>query len=296
VVYAEVFKLLLNACFGKMAQNNANHLKLTVTTSQEKAELLVSRPRFRSLEEYELDGETVFWMEQEQDTISHNMPIQGACTIFSNAKLRMLEFVYDFVDRFIPRDDYQVMYTDTDSMWIAFTKTNPFGLPNPEDMPATPDQVVPRPRSSLCRPSLREEFEYEKANYMVLNKYDERTPGLFKTEYEARELACVGAKSYYALRLRYEGEDENDQSGWMWPGVKKGAKGIQERNELSMELHKRAVFDEDFEKEVTNRGFRYFPQEGLQLYEQVKRGVNGVYDKRIVLPNHVNTRPRQWNE
>ena len=62
-------------------------------------------------------------------------------------------------------DDYKVMYTDTDSMWIAFTKKNPFGLP--KELPDTPDQIVPSIRPSLCKPYLMQQFARDKQNYMV---------------------------------------------------------------------------------------------------------------------------------
>ena len=63
------------------------------------------------------------------------------------------------------RDDYPVMCTDTDSMGIAFTKKNPFGLP--KERPETPDQIVPSIRPSLCKPYLMQQFARDKQNYMV---------------------------------------------------------------------------------------------------------------------------------
>ena len=37
------------------------------------------------------------------------------------AKLRMLEFFYDFVDKYIDRSDYMILQMDTDSNYFVFS-------------------------------------------------------------------------------------------------------------------------------------------------------------------------------
>ncbi len=49
------------------------------------------------------------------------MPIQIACSIYDDAKLKMSQFYYDFVDEYINRSDFQYIEMDTDSAYIAFT-------------------------------------------------------------------------------------------------------------------------------------------------------------------------------
>ena len=45
--------------------------------------------------------------------INHNLPVQIGFFVYSYAKLRMLEFFYDVIDRFISRDDYNLLEMDT---------------------------------------------------------------------------------------------------------------------------------------------------------------------------------------
>ena len=45
--------------------------------------------------------------------INHNLPVQIGFFVYSYAKLRMLEFFYDVIDRFISRDDYNLLEIDT---------------------------------------------------------------------------------------------------------------------------------------------------------------------------------------
>ena len=45
--------------------------------------------------------------------INHNLPVQIGFFVYSYAKLRMLEFFYDVIDRVISRDDYNLLEMDT---------------------------------------------------------------------------------------------------------------------------------------------------------------------------------------
>ena len=49
------------------------------------------------------------------------MPIQVSSAILSYAKLRMLEFYYDFLNKFVDISSMNMMYMDTDSCYMAIT-------------------------------------------------------------------------------------------------------------------------------------------------------------------------------
>jgi len=53
--------------------------------------------------------------------ITQNMPLQIGCSVFDDSKLRMYEFYYDCVDKYIDRSDFQYIETDTDSAYMALT-------------------------------------------------------------------------------------------------------------------------------------------------------------------------------
>ena len=86
-----VWKLLLNAAFGKMGQDNSKYKSTTITNSPEKANRRIYRATFSDGYEYNCDSlETVYEINCRKKIINQNMPIHGAATVFSNAKLRML--------------------------------------------------------------------------------------------------------------------------------------------------------------------------------------------------------------
>ena len=68
-----------------------------------------------------------------------NNPIHVSIAIYQLAKLRMLQFYYDCIDRYFDRSDFQYQEMDTDSAYIAFSADKPF--------------------ETLIKPELKEHFE-----------------------------------------------------------------------------------------------------------------------------------------
>ncbi len=105
----------------------------------------------------------------------------------------MLQFYYDFIDKYIERDDFEMCQMDTDSNYFAFSSDN---------------------MNKLIKPHMRAESENDKCNYLPSESqelhptfqvegtrftyamYDARRPGLFKIEKETDKLASVCSKMY----------------------------------------------------------------------------------------------------
>ena len=90
------------------------------------------------------------------------MPIQVAFNVLDNAKLRMTEFYYDCIDKYINRSDYQYMYMDTDSAYMAVT----------DDF------------EKLIKPEMRGDFEKHKNEWFPRTDTDEHKA------YDKRNLDC----------------------------------------------------------------------------------------------------------
>ena len=85
-------------------------------------------------------------MEKTKKKIILDLPIHTGVFILNYAKLRMLEFYYDFLDYYLSREDFQIMEMDTDSNYLGITAENV------ED---------------LIKPELKEQFEREKHYWFV---------------------------------------------------------------------------------------------------------------------------------
>ena len=108
--------------------------------------------------------------------IKQNMPIQISSAVYQLAKLRILQFYYDFLDKFVSREDFQLIQMDTDSMYMAITDENFEKLIKPE---MKSDYNANR---HLWFPSISDEkveFDMKGKKYLTSKKqYDKRTPGL----------------------------------------------------------------------------------------------------------------------
>ena len=90
-------------------------------------------------------------------------PYQCGISVYQLAKLRMLEFYYDFLDKFIDRRDFELLQMDTDSFYFAMAAND---------------------LEEIITPELRDLYTKEKSKWLVTDKYSKRVPGLFKPEFK----------------------------------------------------------------------------------------------------------------
>ena len=77
------------------------------------------------------------WTAETKQKINLDLPIHLSVFILNFAKLRMLEFYYDFLDYYLPREDFEMVEMDTDSNYLGISAEN---------------------LEDLIKPKLREEF------------------------------------------------------------------------------------------------------------------------------------------
>ena len=61
-------------------------------------------------------------IESRKKNVKINRPFQVGIVVYQLAKLRMLQFYYDFLDHYVDRRDYELIQMDTDSMYFAGEK------------------------------------------------------------------------------------------------------------------------------------------------------------------------------
>jgi hypothetical protein len=78
--------------------------------------------------------------------------------VYGYAKLRVLEFAYDFLHKYLDPSDYEWIQTDTDSVYLALSKEN---------------------LEDCIKPELKDEYESRKSEWFVClpDGSDKRTPG-----------------------------------------------------------------------------------------------------------------------
>ncbi len=185
--------------------------------------------------------------------LSVDRAYQCGIAVYQLAKLRMLEFYYDFLDKYVDRRDFEYCYMDTDSAYFAISGEN---------------------LQDVVRPELLDTYDKDVGNWLVTDKFSARTGGLFKVEFLGFRMIALTAKCYFV-----EGKD----------GTTYSCKEMSEKqNEMTWQRYMAALKGNlDTGK---NTGFRVHDQ-GMVPYEQNKLELSAYYDKRYVLEDGIHTRP-----
>ncbi|TYZ57451.1 hypothetical protein PybrP1_010839 [[Pythium] brassicae (nom. inval.)] len=261
---AEMMKLIGNSAFGRSGMDKRKHKQVTYVSGDENIKAITEKNNFNGFDELNDSYE----VSMNKRIIRLNNPIHLSIAIYQLAKLRMLQFYYDCIDKYMPRDCFELLEMDTDSNYFAFSDPQPF--------------------ENLVRAELKEHFEAHKNEWFPRDdtpenaKYDRRTAGLFKEEWRGDGMVSLSSKNY----ICYLPDAGNKQ--------KCSAKGVQQSggknaNILNPESFKRVV-SERITMEATNSGFR-INKCGMSTYIQIKTGLSYFYDKRKVLADGISTAP-----
>ena len=101
---AEVFKLLGNSVYWKMIKAVKQQTCVIFTKDEKVVDRALQNQYFKDLEE----------VESRKLRIRINRPFETGISVYQLAKLRMLEFYYDFLDHYFDRRDFELIQMDTD--------------------------------------------------------------------------------------------------------------------------------------------------------------------------------------
>ena len=141
-----------------MIEDLIRHLSTIFTSNERKVDEALRSPFFADLEEIG----SAYEMKKRKRTVQIKRPYQCGIVVYQLAKLRMLEFFYDFLDKYIDRSDFELCYMDTDSFYLALSGNS---------------------LDDIVKASLKKEYLSDKTNWLATDKFSERTPGLFKLEF-----------------------------------------------------------------------------------------------------------------
>ena len=157
-----------------MIENLEKHMNTKFTTDEKLIDKIFRSPYFDDLEEI---SNGAFEVSQRKSRVTITRPYQCGIAVYQLAKLRMLEFYYDFVDKFCDRRDFEVIQMDTDSLYMALSAKD---------------------FDDIIKPDLKELYKDEKPNWLVTDEYSKRVPGLFKPEFKGKRMVALTSKCYFA--------------------------------------------------------------------------------------------------
>ena len=169
---AEVFKLLGNSGYGKLIEASERQTNVIYTKDEKVVDRALRSVHFSDLDEL---GQA-YELESRKPRITIRRPFQIGIAVYQLAKLRMLEFYYDFLDRYFDRKDFELIQMDTDSNYMA---------------------ISAKKLEEIVKPELQTEFEAKKQEWLTWDKWSSRTPGLFKLECEGSRMIALCSKCYF---------------------------------------------------------------------------------------------------
>ena len=271
-IMAETKKTQGNSSYGALCMDKSKHTNVNYYKGHVNASQAVNEPQFRKLTC--LDEDRQFYeVHSAKDKITMDVPIQLAVFILNLAKLRLLAFAYDEIDRLVDRSDYMLLETDTDSLYMALSK------PTLDEVvkPHLKDEYLKTVKGQ-CKDGSTPSLEYLPRSCCSKHAlFDKREPGVFKTEFIGDEMIGLCSKTYFV-----ENRELHISKLSCKGANKKRVRNPKEKFEKVLQ-QKRPQMCENFG--IKSKGNTMF------TYRQAKIGFNYFYVKRKVLHDGVSTDP-----
>ena len=100
-----------------MIEDLGRHKSTKFTLKEMVVDKALRSPFFDNLEE--IGG--AYEIKEFKRTVTIKRPYQCGIAVYQLAKLWMLEFYYDFLDKYFSRQDFELCYMDTDSFYLAMS-------------------------------------------------------------------------------------------------------------------------------------------------------------------------------
>ena len=139
---AEVFKPLRISGYGKLIEALEWQTNVIYTKDEKVVDRALQSAYFSDLDEV---GKA-YELESRKPRITIRRPFQIGIAVYQLAKLRMLEFYYDFLDRYFDRRDFELIQMDTDSNYMTISAER---------------------HEDIVRPELQTEFEAKKQEWLA---------------------------------------------------------------------------------------------------------------------------------
>ena len=119
-VIALTNKLTGNSLYSASLLNKEKHRNITYHSGNT-VNKTINDPRFIHLDEIKKD---IYEVKSLKNKIVNDLPIQIGLNVYLNSKLHMLKFFYLFLKKYIPDRHFELLETDTDSIYFSISKEN----------------------------------------------------------------------------------------------------------------------------------------------------------------------------
>ena len=190
LLLGDTMKLLGNSAYGSMIMDQEKHQKVEYVKGNRDIALKVNLPTFKKIEDL---GDNFAEIELMKSHQKLNLPIQIGFAILQYAKLKMLEWYYDFLLEYVDKSDFEYIEMDTDSAYFAITAPTLRDVIKPEKRQDFEDKLFHSCHLDRVQPN---PFWFPRECCANHKAYDRRQAGLFKLEKEGTVMVALCSKTY----------------------------------------------------------------------------------------------------
>ena len=278
-IIADTMKLLGNSGYGKTITNKDRHRQVYYCDDKE-APSKVNELQFRELNTLD---DNLYEIDMAKKRIKYDLPIHIGFFVYQYAKLKMLEFYFGCILKFVDPRDFCYVEMDTDSAYLALSGPSLHHVIKPELRKQFYEQWDQWFPAEACRAhkqdfvtTMLEGKDWHPTECCVKQKkYDRRTAGLFKIEWQGSGMVALCSKCYF---------------GWGEEGDKRSTKGLnKDRTPINKEMFKE-VLETMQPTGGHNMGFQV-KNNKMYTYKQWRCALSFLYPKRQVLADGISTIP-----
>ena len=186
----------------------------------------INSPQFVNLDVVDSD---LYKVKSLKKHVSFDLPIQMGMFVYSMAKLKMLEFVYDCIKKYISDDCFEFIEMDTDSLYFSLCSNSLDDLATPElreEFFENYDYFFP---SLACEHHKKQFVKARVQNLAWIQAdcckarklFDRRMLGLLKLEFFRNRMLALAQKTYFTEKEPLQGVENNANQM-----TKKASKGL----------------------------------------------------------------------
>ena len=190
-----------NSFFGATIMDKEKIQDVAYVKGEGSAMMAANLPQFKKLTQLTEEDE-YYEIEKAKQTLRLNIPIQLGYFILHNAKLHnMLQFYYDFMDKYVDRVVFEYCEMDTASAYMALSGPDFISI-----IKADMESQYLEGLEGYCKPGLVaadcQKHWFSRTCCSTHANYDRRTPGLFKIEYEGDAMIGLCSKTYIVAQKK----------------------------------------------------------------------------------------------
>ena len=200
-ILADTRKLEGNAAYGSTIMDQEKFQSIKYVQGEGETMNEANLPQFKKLTPL-LVVEEYYEIEKDKRSLRMNLPIQIGYFILQYAKLRMLEFYFDFMIKLVSPENFQYCEMDTDSAYMALAGPTLESVIKPEMLHAYHSGLNDFHKGDPHVEAEDNVHWFPRTCCSEHAKFDKRTVGLYKLEWQGDCLIGLCSKTYIISRLK----------------------------------------------------------------------------------------------